>query len=500
MRLTLDRTSSVPFYRQIVEQLREQIRSGELPPGTRLPPERRLAAMLGVNRTTVVSAYRELAAEGLIVGHVGRGTIVAEPQSSPQPVGSSVAWAQFFTPITTVMRDPLLYDTMVVAARPDVISFATGAPAPEFYPVETVRTLLDEALHHEGQSLLQYCPTEGYPPLREAIAQYLRQHGARMTAAHVLVVSGSQQGLYLLARALLEPGDVVAVESPTYLGALHVFRAIGARFLPIPVDRHGMHVSILEDMVQRRRPKLIYTLPTFQNPTGTTLSLERRQRLLDVAVRYQIPIIEDDPYSMLRYEGPALPSLLALDTAGIVIYLSTVSKVLFPGFRVGWVVGPQPVIERLSTLKQLVDLDTNALAQWAVWAFLTRGLLDQHIERLRQAYPARRDRMLSALEAYAADVLAWERPGGGLYLWCQLQDGLRARDLLPEAARHGVAFTPGESCFPDGGGAEFLRLNFTYPTPDQIEEGIKRLAQAIHTLRANRFGRERTAALTRPLV
>lgn len=489
MLIELDRQSPIPLYRQIAEQLRARITRGELVPGTRLPPERRLAAVLGVNRTTVVNAYRELAADGLIIGHVGRGTVVADPGRRYDRAESAAGlpWIQLLTPATEVMQDALLHDTMLVSARPDVITFATGMPAPELYPVATMRQLLDEALHQAGQTLLQYCPAEGYPPLREALAHWLGRAGMHYHADDVLIVAGSQQGLYLLARALLEPGDVVAVESPTYLGALHVFRAVGARVLSIPVDQHGMRVGLLEDIVARRRPKLIYTLPTFQNPTGTTMSRDRRKRLLALASRYHVPVIEDDPYGLLRYDGDPIPPLAALDQHGVVIYLSTMSKVLFPGFRIGWIAGPRAVIERLADLKRVVDIDTNALSQWAVWAFLTRGLLEAHLERLLRHYPERLGRMVAAMEEHLAGMVEWTRPAGGFYVWCRLTDGLRARDLLPVAARHGVAFAPGETFHPDGGGTSTFRLNFTYPPVTAIAPGIARLAEAISALRSNRL-------------
>ncbi|HEU5423228.1 MAG TPA: PLP-dependent aminotransferase family protein [Nitrolancea sp.] len=511
MLVELDRADETPLYIQISRQLREQIRGGSLTPGYRLPPERRLAAMLGVNRTTVVNAYRELAGDGLIISRVGQGTRVAQPgellavpDEPALALGRSPArlpWEQLFTAATEVAQDPLLADVQLVAARPDVISFASGVPSPDLYPIEQIRSLLDEALHQSGQSLLQYCPTEGYMPLREVLADWMARFGDPVDPASVVVVSGSQQGLYLLARTLLEPGDVVAVESPTYLGAIQVFRSVGARLLPIPVDEEGMRVELLEESIGRRRPKLIYTLPTFQNPTGATLSLERRRRLLALAARHQVPIIEDDPYGALRYEGRSLPSLHALDEAGTVIYLSTISKMLFPGFRIGWLAAPRPVIERLGLMKQIVDLDTNPLAQWAVWAFLERGLLVEHVERLRAVYPQRRDQMLAALARACGGALELGRPEGGFYLWGRLTGGLRSRDLLPQAARRGVAFAPGAPFHLDGGGEATLRLNFTLPDEAAIEVGVARLAAALAALGAGQdgFGERRVAAAT-PIV
>ena len=493
MVVELDRSRDLPLYLQISQQLRDQIRSGELAAGSRLPPERRMAAMLGVNRTTIVNAYRELAAEGLVSGHVGRGTVVAGQDDAASNAGSArgIPWGQLFTEATEVMNDPLLRDTMIVSARSDVISLATGIPSPDLYPIDAIRDILVEALDDVGQTLLQHTPTEGLPLLREALGRWMGSDVRPVDPDQVLVAAGSQQGLYLLARTLLEPGDIVAIESPTYLGAIQVFRAAGARLLPIPVDQDGMRIGMLEDVVVRRRPKLIYTLPTFQNPTGATLSLDRRHRLLAIAARYQIPVIEDDPYGALRYEGQALPTLHALDEHDTVIYLSTMSKILFPGFRIGWIAAPRAVIERLTLMKQIVDLDTNPLAQWAVWAFLSRGLLDAHLEQLRQVYPLRRDLMLEMLERHCSGSLSCLRPAGGFYLWCKVDDGLRARDLLPEAARRGVAFAPGSSFHPTGEGESTLRLNFTLPGEDEIEEAIVRLAGAIDGLAAARNHHER---------
>ncbi len=528
MHVVIDREGTTPIYLQISQQLRQSILDGEPPAGAKLPPERRLANLLGVNRTTIVNAYRELAADGLVAGQVGRGTVViygardtadsSDVAAWPSANGylrrshglngserdaaeatsrsrqSSIPWAQLFTSVTDVMDDPLLRDAMTVSARPDVIRFATGTPSPEMYPIDAIRQIFDEALDYAGSTLLQHTPTEGYPPLREQLSAWMERHAEAAGASihvdpnQVVVVAGSQQGLYLLARTLIDPGDLVAVESPTYLGAAQVFRAAGARLMPIPIDNDGMQVDLLQDLLPRRRPKLIYTLPTFQNPSGTVMGMGRRLRLLDLAARYQIPIIEDDPYGALRYDGRSLPSLATIDRAegrGNVIYLSTVSKMLFPGFRIGWISGSKPVIEQVTRMKQLVDLDTNALAQRAVCAFFERGLLNKHLERVNREYPQRRDRMLTALQRHAGNLITANRPDGGIYLWCRLNEGIRVRDLLPEAAREGVAFAPGESFHVDaasGRGRFDIRLNFTLPTDAEIDEGVRRLGIAIHRL------------------
>jgi len=544
MHVVIDRDNPTPIYLQIAQQLRQSILDGEPPTGAKLPPERRLANLLGVNRTTVVNAYRELAADGLVSGQVGRGTIViygtrdGDSNSSldgwPRVDGhvlskptqadierdngtagrsrhSAMPWAQLFTSVTDVMDDPLLRDAMTVSARPDVIRLATGTPSPELYPIDAIRSIFDEALDNAGSTLLQHTPTEGYPPLRGQLAAWMERNASAAGASvqidpsQVVVVAGSQQGLYLLARTLIEPGDLVAVESPTYLGAAQVFRAAGARLLPIPIDHDGMQVDLLQDLLPRRRPKLIYTLPTFQNPSGAVMAMGRRLRLLDLAARYQIPVIEDDPYGALRYDGRTLPTLAAIDRAegrGNVIYLSTVSKMLFPGFRIGWISAVKPVIEQVTLMKQLVDLDTNALAQRAVCAFFERGLLDEHLANVNRIYPQRRDRMLDALERHAGSLVMANRPDGGIYLWCRINDGIRVRDLLPEAAREGVVFAPGESFHVDaasGRGRFDIRLNFTLPNDTEIEEGVRRLSVALRRL-ADHVDPASQHASSRPLT
>ena len=490
--LRLDRASGVPLYRQIADALWGGVAGGVLPAGTRLPPERSLAAALGVDRTTVVAAYRELAAAGLIEAHVGRGTTVVGPPPVAPAAGVAparpLAWGQLFAAPTAVEDDPVLAELAVLPDRPDVVSFAAGVPAPEHYPIAEIRALLDEALGAGGEGLLQYCPPEGYGPLREAIAARLAARGARVGADRVLVCAGSQQGLYLLARALVEPGDAVAVEAPTYHGALQVFRAVGARLVPLPADRDGLDPDRLDDLLGRRTVKLIYVLPTFQNPTGATLALDRRQRLLAAARRHGVPLVEDDPYGELRYDGTPLPPLLALDPSagGPVVHLSTFSKTLFPGFRLGYVVAPPPVIERLAWVKALVDLDSNPLAQWAVAEYLGRGGFDAHLARVRRVYPARRDALAAALAREAGDALTWRLPEGGFYLWARLAGGLRAREVLAEAIPSGVAFVPGDLFHADGGGRDGMRLAFSGLPPDRLAEGARRLGVAIAAVAARR--------------
>ena len=481
----LDRTSAVPLYRQVETAIRGRITSGTLPVGTRLPPERKLATALGVDRTTVVAAYRELAADGLVSAHVGRGTTVSEPPARPRggdlEPSRGVVWDHVLT--LRDEEDPILSRVSALTAREGVISFAGGTPARETYPIEAFRRLVGEALDSDstGAGLLEYSPPEGLPGLRDVLAARMDRRGVPVGRRNLIVCAGSQQGLYLLARALVDPGDVVAVEAPSYLGALQVFRAVGARVVAIPADRDGLDVGRLEDHQSRRSVKLIYVLPTFQNPTGATMSLARRERLLAVARRHGVAIIEDDPYGDLRYGGDVVPSLLALDhgRGSPVIYLSTFSKVLFPGFRLGWVAAPEAVVERLAWVKALVDLDTNPLAQWAVAEFVRRGDLDAHVASLTGHYRARRDALLGHLGEIAGDRLSVRAPEGGFYLWVRLRGGVNARAVLAEAEAEDVAFVPGEVFFAAGGGRESLRLAFSAVPPERMAEGVRRLVAAI---------------------
>jgi DNA-binding transcriptional MocR family regulator len=300
-------------------------------------------------------------------------------------------------------------------------------------------------------------------------------------SGEILILSGSQQGLYLLAKALITPGDFVIVETPTYLGALQVFRAARARLIGIPLDEEGMDLQMLESVLARTQPKFAYTLPTFQNPSGATMSLERRRRLLELAYRYRVPIVEDDPYSLLRYEGETLPALKALDTHGYVIYLSTFSKILFPGLRVGWLAAPPRVTDRLAPMKQLMDLFSNGPAQAVIYEFCRRGLLERHLERVREEYRRRRAAMVVALERYCPK-LEFNEPQGGYFIWCRLPRGIAARQLLREALRERVSFLTGEIFYPDGRGQEQLRLTFTSQPPAALEEGVKRLGAALRNL------------------
>jgi len=502
MEITIDRTSRTPIYRQIARQIRDLITGGKLPAGFRLPPERRLAQALGVSRSTVLIAYQELRADALIDAHVGRGTSVTPPEPEPVPPATEpeLPWRQLFGAAVTGYQDPLVGDLLRRTERADAIPLAFGMPAPELLPFAELRGLIGTVLDEIGPAALLHSPTEGLTSLRATLAQTMAARGVDCAPDEVLVLSGSQQGLDLAARIFLDPGDVVVVEQPSFIGALQTFRGARARLIGVPVDEHGMRTDVLETVLARFRPRLVYTLPTFQNPSGAVLPLERRQHLLALSQRFQVPVLEDDPYSELRYEGDPVPSLRALDPAGNVLYLSTFSKLLFPGMRLGFLVAPRAVVRQFALARQTADLHSNTLGQWVLDRFVQGGRMSAHVRAVRQAYRRRRDTMDAALRAAAVPGLSWRRPQGGFYFWCRLPDGIRPAALMSRAAEAGVSYLPGRACFADEPPAEFLRLNFSYPDEERIRAGVARLAAAIRqeTDHATPAGFE--AASTRPIV
>ncbi len=502
MDLRIDRTSSVPLYLQISGGIRGLILAGRLPDGFLLPPERRLAESLGVNRTTVVNAYQQLKADGFVAAHVGRGTAVLArrtAESGNRPV-QPLPWRQLMRDGVAHEPDPLVRDLLALTERRDVISLAVGLPAPDLIPVADMKRIHARLLAEKGGEVFLHSPTEGVTAFREAVCRHMVSRGIQCGVPEVLISSGSQQGLDLLVRTYLAPGDAVVVEEPSYFGALETFRAGQVRLLGVPADREGMRTDLLENLLARQRPRFIYTLPTFQNPSGAVLSLERRRHLLDLAYRYQVPVIEDDPYSDLRYEGEPVPSLKALDRNGYVIYLSSFSKILFPGLRLGWIAAPRPVVRQLALAKQSVDLHSNTVGQWMVERFISEGLFSRHLDTVRKAYARRRDAMVDALIAEAPEEFEWHRPEGGLYVWCGFPEGVSQSALLQKAADEHVAFLPGAASFVDDPGRNHIRLNFTYCKPDAIREGVSRLMRAYRAVAGRPPSSERLPGGTPPIV
>ena len=499
MEISIDRDSDEPIYRQVVREIQGLIHSGSLPEGFLLPPERRLAAALGVNRSTIFNAYRELKALGLVDAHVGRGTAVLKaPAPVPEAVG--VPWRQLFRESVARSHDPIIADLLALTECEDVISFSIGLPAPELLPLDVFGEYTAELIRDVGPSLLLHCPTEGHTPLRETLAQWVAARGIRARASDVLVVSGSQQGLDLVARVFIDPGDVVIVEEPTYIGALQSFRVAGAKIIGIPVDENGMRTDILASVLERERPKLIYTLPTYQNPSGAVMSIERRRHLLELASKWHVPVLEDDPYSELRYDGEPLPSLKALDDSDLVLYQSTFSKALFPGLRIGYLVVPPVVLRQLALAKQGADLHANSFSQYLVERFVREGHFTTHIEKAKTAYRRRRDRMAEALRGDPSIDLDFTLPTGGFYIWCRLPAGVEQSALLANAAARGVVFLPGRACYPTEPTENCLRLNFTHASEEEIGVGVERFLEAVREARVWGRVKRSDGVTTSPVV
>lgn len=386
------------------------------------------------------------------------------------------------------MRSSAIRDLLRLTEQPDMISFAGGLPAPEAFPAEELSAAGEQAIAEAPLAALQYGPTEGYGPLRELVAAWLGRLGVGASPGQVLLTAGSQQGLDLLGRLLIDPGAPVAVEEPTYLGALQAWQTSRPHYLTLPVDAEGLVVEALERLLAGgARPRFLYVVSCFQNPTGVTLAPARRRQLVELAARYGLPIIEDDPYGELYYEGERTTPLAALDIAmhgelRHVVYLGTLSKLLAPGLRVGWLAAPRPIFDRLVMLKQGLDLHTGAMAQAVAFYACRDGLLDRQLPKLRALYGARRDAMLAALDAELPAGVRWTRPGGGMFLWLTLPDAIATEALLERAVERRVAFVPGRPFHPGGGGASTMRLNFSHSAPPRLAEGVRRLADALRAM------------------
>jgi DNA-binding transcriptional MocR family regulator len=459
-----------PLYGHLVSLLETAIANGELPSGSRLPPERTLAERLKISRTTVVSAYRELEARGLLRGYVGRGTFVC---AAPEPEGTPFAWRGKIAAAALRTSDSTLRDIVRHSSDARLLSLAAGEPANDKFPNEMFQDAIAHVLRTDPASAWRHGPTEGQPALRDAIAE---RYG--VPSESVLVLSGAQQGLDLLARCLIDPGDAVIVDRPGYLGAIQSFRAAGAKLIGWDIVRAD--TDELEDLLVRYRPKLIYTNPTFHNPTGVTLSVRVRRELLSLAQRYRVPIVEDATYRDLFFTEPPPPSLRALDDANIVIYLNSFSKVMAPGLRLGWIAAAPSIVDQMAIIKQRLDPHTPNLVQFAIARLMRQGAFDTHLTAIRAEHARRCAQMIGAIQRYApAGVLRFARPAGGLYLWCRLAPGMSASALYDRALAAGVAFVPGAAFYPDPAGDTELRLCFSGVLPHAIDESIRKLSSCL---------------------
>ncbi|MEP6954346.1 MAG: PLP-dependent aminotransferase family protein [Solirubrobacteraceae bacterium] len=395
-------------------------------------------------------------------------------------------YAALFASRTSVMKSSAMRDLMAITERPEVISLAGGLPDTSTFPAEELAAVLSRLAAADSARALQYGPTDGLASVKDAIVTVMAAEGVDVGAEDVLVTTGGQQVIDLVCKTLVDPGDVIVAEAPTYPGAVPAFSAYQADVVQIAIDDAGMRVDELEATLDRlgsgptpRRPKFIYTIPTFQNPGGVTMSLPRRKRLVEVARERELLVLEDNPYGLLRYEGEALPTLYSLDGGDFVIYLGTFSKILSPGVRVGWSVAPAPVLEKMNLGKQASDLCSSSLSQLFVSRYFAEGRWEGYLASLRELYGHRRDVMLEALAEHLPPEATWTRPQGGLFVWATLPDYLDTTDLLARALSRNVAFVPGRAAYLDGRGGSSMRLNFSGVDDDTIREGVRRIGEVI---------------------
>ncbi len=489
--IKLDRESEEPLYRQLIRQIRAQIDSGSLPAGARLPASRDLARQLGVSRISVVKAYSEMRAAGLLSAQAGRGTFVARARE-PAPTANLEAGPRQMT----TRRASSIRAMMRLARKPGVINFGHGAPPKEFFPVRHLRDAINHVIERDGADALSYEVPEGYLPLRVAVRDYVRAIGIKCRHDDVLITGGAQQAIDLVLQSLMRDGETLVTASPTYLGIMDIAEARRARIQGIPIDEQGMRIDALAKLLENHRPRLIYVMPSFQNPTGHLMPMYRRRQLIRLAEEQGIPILEDDVYREFRFDGESLPPLKALDESGVVIHANAFTKMLLPGMRIGYLIATEPYYERLVRVKQAADISTSGLNQRAIHLLLQRGVLAKQLERNRQELRRRRDAALTAAESHLPPGSSWYSPQGGLYLWVELPaDGPSAVETFISAIQRDVAFAIGSMFYTGDGGVRAMRLNYGIHKPDVIAEGFRRIGAAWAALVTEYGAVERSALM-----
>lgn len=473
-----DREDDRPIYRQIADELERRISCGDYPPGSRLPSERKLAEQLGVNRSTVVLAYAELRSLGMTDSVAGSGTKVAAhtwgiaPRRTPN-------WHRYaeggsFQPNVPIVRRI----REAIGTRESLIDMASGELAEELGPSAAIAALLREGA---PPAHLGYDHPQGYAPLREALVGHLRRYrGIDATESSILVTSGSQQSLFLITQCLLSPGDAVAVEDPSYAYSLPMFQSAGLRLFGLPADREGLRPDDVRELYRKHRIRMLFLNPNYHNPTGGVLRESRREQLLGVASELGLPIVEDDPFSLTAFDGSPPPTLKANDRAGTTLYVGSLSKIAAAGLRVGWLVAPSAVVERLADARRQIDFGLSVIPQQLAAGLLDPSVLDPHLNRLRERLLFRRDTLAEALRRELGESLSFELPQGGLHLWCKLAEDLPEGRLLEEAIKLGVAYVPG-TIF--GSRPGYARFAFARPqSAGDLAEGAARFAEAVRRL------------------
>jgi len=395
-----------------------------------------------------------------------------------------VNFEEKFSERASKMKRSEIRELLKLIQKPDIISFAGGLPNPKAFPVEETRKIINELLDEKGEKVLQYGSTEGIGPLRKELAKMMKGRGMDVDRENILITHGSQQGLDLLSKVMLDPDDTIIVGSPTYLGATGAFRAFEANMETVPVRDDGMDMEMLRKKLKNLKnrsklPKFIYVVLTFQNPSGATMSAEKRKELLQIASEYDLLVVEDSPYSHLRYEGEEKPHLMSIDDEDRVLRLETFSKILAPGFRIAWATGPKDLIEKMCIAKQATDLCSNPFGQYVAYKYIAEGIMDEHIENIKELYNKKRLTMLEAMEEYFPEDVEWNRPNGGMFIWAELPEHINTRELFDKAIDEKVAYVVGDAFFEDDGGYNTMRINFTHSSEEEIKTGIKSLGKVI---------------------
>jgi GntR family transcriptional regulator of abcA and norABC len=472
-----NRADKKPIYKQIAEYIEHGISSGAFPPDSVLPSERALAKELQVNRSTVVAAYEELQSLGLVERKKGSGTRVSTDiwGISHKRIPN---WGRYVEDGSFLPNLPLVQRIRTETQKNDLINLASGELSSDLFPLDQFRTILS------GQPFtghLGYDHPQGNEMLRETISSHVKEYkNIDTTTTSILITSGAQQALHLIVQCLLKPGDAVAIEDPSYCFSLPIFQSAGLRTFLLPVDQHGINPDDLISLHRKHRIRMIFLNPDYQNPTGTILSLERRKQILELSSEFGIPVIEDDPYSLTSFNGEVHSTLKSMDHNGNVLYISSLSKIIASGLRIGWIIGPPPVIQRLADAKQQVDFGHSVFPQWVANQFLGSKHFNTHIRMLREQLKQRRDQMALSLEEFLGDQIEFFIPEGGIHMWCKLNDSINEYQLLEESMKKGVAFVPG-SIF--GSKKGYVRFTFGRGETNLIQEGVSRFADALKSIR-----------------
>ncbi len=385
-------------------------------------------------------------------------------------------WEKFYSERAQGLTASEIRELLKLTQKPEIISFAGGLPNPKSYDVKRIKECVDYVMDHEAEKALQYGTTEGYTKLREYLADWMTGRGYDSSPDNFLITSGSQQGLDLVSKVFLEKGDIVITESPSYLGGLGAFRAYQADIETVPLQEDGMDLDALEKRLKsEKKPKFIYCVSTFQNPAGICMSEEKRKKLVEISLKYDVPVVEDNPYSALAFSGEPPKPVIAYSQENV-LYLGTFSKLFSPGLRTAWICGPEDIIRKITIAKQSTDLCTNVLAQRITYQYCKRGYLEENLKRIRTMYKRKRDLMISAMEKYFPKEVSWTEPGGGLFLWVTLPEYIDTKEMFEDAIEQNVAYVIGSAFM---GGKNTMRINFSYPSDEDIEEGVKRLAKVI---------------------